>query len=136
MVRALLNIAAAAALAGCEGWEGPGNWLDEGYEAGASASACRGADQLPDGRFPKDVHLNTGFSNWEGRVRGQAAECVVHTDPLNASKAAWVNCRVDGPAVITHSPPIGDKEIFLAGPGTFELRMNKRGLTCRPVAPG
>ena len=133
MGRAILIAVAAAALAGCEGWEGPGNWLDEGFEAGAPASACRGVDELPDGRFPVDNHLNTGFSNWEGRVRGQGVRCVVHTDPLNASKAAWVNCTVRGPAVITHNPPIYGKEIFVAGPGAFELRVNRRGLTCRPV---
>ena len=76
MGRAILIAVAAAALAGCEGWEGPGNWLDEGFEVGAPASACRGVDELPDGRFPVDNHPNTGFSNWEGRVRGQDVRCV------------------------------------------------------------
>jgi len=132
-VRILAALAAAALLAGCSGWEGPGDWLDEDYLAGMRNSACAAADELPDGLFPKSDQLDTGFAGWDSKVRAQALNCVEHTDPFNFSKAAWVECDIRGPAVITHSPPVGGKEIFVAGPGAFNLRMTKHALSCKPT---
>ena len=131
-VRILGALVATALLAGCSGWEGPGNWLDEEHLVGMRGSACAPADHNPDGSFPQSNQLDTGFAGWDSKVRAQALVCVVHTDPFNFSKAAWVNCSVQGPAVITHNPPLGGKEIFVAGPGPFELRMTKHALSCRP----
>jgi|CXWL01.1.fsa_nt_gi hypothetical protein len=130
---ALVAVAVAAALAACAGWEGPGGWLQEAFVVGQPASACATAGDYAQGEYPAEHVFNTSFANWSGRVRAQHVECSEHTDPLNISKAAWVECRVEGPALVMHSPPIAGAETFVVGAGVFDLRATRSGMSCKPV---
>jgi hypothetical protein len=126
-------IAAAAALAACAGWEGPSNWLDESHVVGRRASACAAARDTAQAEYPSEVEFSTSHAGWRGSVRAQDAECITHTPPFDFAQAAWVECRVEGPALIMHSPPIAGEETFIAGSGRFSLRATRRGLSCRPL---
>ena len=122
---------AAAAPAACAGWEGPGNWLDKDHAVGQPASVCTpgGAQES----FAAEHEFDSAFAGWTGSVRAQSVKCIDHTDPLNISKAAWIECDVIGPALITHSPAINGAETFTAPAGRFELRATRRGLSCKPA---
>ena len=126
-------IALATTLAGCSGWEGPSHWLQEDYVAGLPASACAPTRRAPQGDYPAHRDFNATAAGWSGSVRAQEASCIVHTPPIRFSKATWVECKVRGPAVITHAPPISGGDVFAAGAGVFDLRATRRGLSCRPI---
>jgi len=53
--------------------------------------------------------------------------------PFHVSKVAWVECRITGPALITHTPAVNGAKTFVAPAGTFDLRANRIGLSCKLI---
>src|SRR5688572_4537781 len=104
MMRAAPGIAGGLVLAACNAT--PANWLEAGYLAGETNSACTlGAwDEAAMAEpYPRETTIGSPLAEWESRIRAQAVECEEHNDALVSF--AWAECRLTAPAVLSH--PMG-----------------------------